>query len=107
MDYENGEVMYAVNGTKGTVTERVVEMNGNPMKTGASGGAWIIDISDNGGARNNLIVGLNAGSIADEPVYQSPIFSHDTIYLYYQVIDESESEHFICPKYRGCKKIEE
>lgn len=73
-NYEMAKFMQRVVGAKGQVGNGVIEMKGNPMRKGNSGGAWI--------AGSN-IVGLNSfhktGNTTDE---WSPNFNHATRTLY-------------------------
>jgi hypothetical protein len=75
LNYGNSMRMQKVYGIKGDVSTGIVEMKGNPMRKGSSGGAWL----DN----NNNAVGLNSfhkkGNTTDE---WGPYFDHDTMTLY-------------------------
>ncbi|WP_342422336.1 hypothetical protein [Paenibacillus sp. FSL E2-0178] len=88
-NYEKGEKMYAVDGTKGTVQDNVVEMIGNPFAPGASGGAWIAKFSTERDGLMNLAVGLNGGYALDgSEKWYSPLFlNRETIDLFYQVMN--------------------
>ncbi|SJN55197.1 hypothetical protein VR7878_01123 [Vibrio ruber DSM 16370] len=73
-NYGSGKYMYKVTGTKGQITGGVVEMRGNPMRSGNSGGAWL---------GSNYAVGLNSfhyrGNNSDE---WGPYFDSNTANLY-------------------------
>ncbi|EPM5418057.1 trypsin-like serine peptidase [Vibrio parahaemolyticus] len=73
-NYGGARYMYQVTGSKGKVTGGVVQMIGNPMRSGNSGGAWL---------GSNIAVGLNSfhytGNSTDE---WSPYFDRDTMSLY-------------------------
>ncbi|OMD67616.1 trypsin-like serine peptidase [Paenibacillus odorifer] len=86
-NYGDNETLFAVNGSKGTVTENVVEMVGNPFKHGDSGGAWIVKINKDGGFGNNVVVGLNGGSDDSSNKY-SPLFTnYETFDLFNRIQD--------------------
>jgi hypothetical protein len=88
LDYENGSVMYAVNGTRGRIVSGVVDMEGNPMRNGASGGAWIANVNSNGhGTYDNLVVGVNSQFVLNEPIYTSSLFDRNTVELFYQTLN--------------------
>ncbi len=76
---DKGERMQRVDGTKGTVSGGLVEMLGNPMGGGCSGGAWIAELTipHVGG---NYAIGLN--SFGESPNEYSPYFDGLTFDLY-------------------------
>jgi hypothetical protein len=86
-NFGEGQVMYAVDGKRGEIKSGIVQMVGNPMGRGCSGGAWIANLSSEGGASRNLSVGLNSFRYANEPnnMY-GPLFTRDTIALYNYVL---------------------
>ena len=73
-NYSNGKYMYQVDGTKGRITNGMVEMKGNPMREGASGGAWL---------SGNTAIGVNSvyedGNKTD---IWGPYFDSATVNLY-------------------------
>jgi V8-like Glu-specific endopeptidase len=52
-----GKIMKKVNGAKGMVTTDVVQMNGNPMRHGNSGGAWQV---------NGVVLGHNSYHVGSD-----------------------------------------
>lgn len=78
-NYGDGSVMYSVNGAKGAAQKGgVVEMLGNPMESGASGGAWIH--LPQGPQGQAFVVGLNSAYGENETMF-SPRFDAKTEYL--------------------------
>jgi hypothetical protein len=61
-NYGAGQSMYRVDGTEGTISENIVQMVGNPMRKGCSGGAWVKIIGD-----KNWVVGINSFSKSLQP----------------------------------------
>ncbi|MCB1033418.1 MAG: hypothetical protein KDD47_06245 [Acidobacteria bacterium] len=82
----DGESMYQVNGTKGTVGARTVEMLGGSMGAGSTGGAWIADIQSNKTETGNYAIGLNAYRTTSANEF-SPRFNEETYDLLLQVMD--------------------
>ncbi|MDR1270248.1 MAG: serine protease [Planctomycetaceae bacterium] len=66
-NYGSGQTMQRVGGTKGNVTNGIVQMLGNPMKQGCSGGGWISDLSASTDVGKNYVVGLNSHGFESEP----------------------------------------
>lgn len=85
-NYGDGKYMQRVDGTKGQVTGGRVEMLGNPMEGGCSGGAWIAELTipHVGG---NYAVGLNSSHTTSTNEW-SPYFDSNTFDLYYYVRDK-------------------
>ena len=61
-NYGGNQYMYRVDGTKGTISKKIVQMVGNPMKHGCSGGAWVKITGD-----KNWVVGLNSFYYPSQP----------------------------------------
>ena len=79
-NYGDGKTMYRVTGPKGTVGRGTVEMLGNPMDRGASGGAWI----GGGGSA----IGLNSHYFRFYPDrVGSPRFDERTLILLANVVN--------------------
>ena len=85
-NYGNAQYMYQVIGTKGTVSNNIVQMVGNPMGHGSSGGAWIGDLSTSYNPNANFAIGLNSFGHKGEPnnMY-GPLFDGNTFNLYQYV----------------------
>ena len=83
-NYGNNQIMYKVDGTRGEVTGGTVEMLGNPMRSGNSGGARFIAASPN----NRQALGNDAfhrtGNTTDE---WGPVFNNSTFTLLRAVRD--------------------
>lgn len=78
-NYGDGQVMYSVAGIKGKAgkaEEGTVEMLGNPMESGASGGAWI-HVRRTPFQGRGFVVGLNAAYGENETML-SPLFDAKT-----------------------------
>jgi hypothetical protein len=78
-NYDNGEVMYTVNGTQGQVLGGVVQMLNNPMLNGSSGGAWV--------AQNTYVIGNQSFSYAGFTEAWGPVYNQDTLNLFATVRD--------------------
>ncbi|MGH1328874.1 hypothetical protein [Bacillus pretiosus] len=86
-NYGNNQTMYAVNGQKGSISNGKVQMKGNPMRKGNSGGAWIGIESDNSLV---YIVGLNSHHITGNDTDEySPYFDQYVKTLYNCVRDKN------------------
>ena len=87
-NYGGGKLMYKVVGTKGTVANQIVQMVGNPMGGGSSGGAWIGDLTTShvGG---NYAIGLNSFGYGSEPnnTY-GPLYDQSTYNLLVYVMQK-------------------
>lgn len=86
VNYGNTQYMYKVVGTKGSNSGGVVQMKGNPMGGGSSGGAWIGDLTTPvvGG---NYAIGLNSFHYTSEPNDEySPLFNTTTYNLLTKVM---------------------
>ena len=81
-NYGSAKYMYQVTGSKGAISGGIVTMNGNPMRHGNSGGAWIGDLSSSFDPSANMAVGLNSfhlsGNTTDE---NGPYFDTNTYNL--------------------------
>jgi hypothetical protein len=84
-DYGNGLYMYKVLGWKGTIQRNIVQMRGNPMGVGISGGPWIGHLTTSG-TGGNYAIGVNSFRPIDEPnnVY-GPYFDSSVTELYQYV----------------------
>jgi len=86
-NYGHAKYMYSVVGTKGKVGKGVVEMLGNPMGHGSSGGAWLVFIP--GASNEYYAIGLNSYQDDRQPENTfGPYFDNDT----YQLYSRSESK---------------
>ena len=73
-NFASARIMQKFDGTKGTVTADVVQMNGNPMRSGNSGGAW-----DVGG----YVVGNNSYHVTGDTTSEwSPYYDSEVINLW-------------------------
>ncbi|MFD1773029.1 trypsin-like serine peptidase [Paenibacillus rhizophilus] len=89
-DFNDGNVMAAVDGTREKINDGSFVMEGNPMGPGSSGGAMMVDLNIEGRKWTNLVVGLNSRSYEDDNTVElSPIFDQHTIDLYNEVLDAS------------------
>ena len=84
INYGSCKYMQKVVGTKGKGSGGVIEMLGNPMTNGCSGGAWIGDLTipHVGG---NYAIGLNSYTIHDGNIW-GPLFDSGFSDLYYYAI---------------------
>lgn len=85
-NYGNTKYMQKVTGSKGSASSGIVEMLGNPMISGCSGGAWIGDLTTPhvGG---NYAIGLNSFHYTSEPENEwSPLFDSGFSSLYYYAL---------------------
>ncbi|BDU00448.1 trypsin-like serine peptidase [Nocardia sputorum] len=72
--YAMGQVMHRVDGTRGTKSGGVIQMLGNPMDGGSSGGAWTV---------GSIVMGNNSARYASNPDAQwGPVFNNYTFDLY-------------------------
>jgi hypothetical protein len=86
-NYGNNQYMYKVQGNKGSNSGGVVEMTGNPMRSGNSGGAWIGDLTTPhvGG---NYAIGLNSFHNDAHPNSEfGPLFDDQTLSLYQKTVN--------------------
>jgi len=82
-NYGGTDDMYAVTGDKGQFTGGLVQMTGNPMGHGSSGGAWIGGLSEDYDPNGNFAIGLNAFKYDDDPSSGwGPLFDWNTWDLY-------------------------
>jgi len=80
-----GCFMYEVSGWKGAVTRNLVQMKGNPMGQGISGGPWIGEVNSSGSS-GNYVIGLNSFYLKDESnTNYSPYLDLATTMLYQRV----------------------
>lgn len=83
-NYGNSQLMQKVDGTRGSVTGGTVEMLGNPMRKGNSGGAWfIVASSSNRQAMGNQSFN-KSGNTTDA---WGPVFTNSTFSLLRAVRD--------------------
>lgn len=76
--------MYKVEGSKGKVANGLVEMKDNPFGHGASGGAWIGELTiPHVGV--NYAIGLNSHSNHGDNSLYSPYFDATTFNLFKRV----------------------
>lgn len=81
-NYGSNKYMYKVDGSKGTVSNGVVEMRDNPMRSGNSGGAWIGDLTTNPYPGANYAIGLNSFHREDPTSEFGPYFDNDTYFIF-------------------------
>lgn len=89
-NYGSNQYMYKVVGDKGPISGNVVQMNNNPMNYGASGGAWIAELTTPhvGG---NYAVGVNSFIMpADPGKVWGPLFDNDFAVLYNKAVNCKE-----------------
>ncbi|WHS98747.1 MAG: hypothetical protein LZT29_01695 [Pantoea stewartii] len=81
-NYEKGNYLMKMSGTQRRVSgSSVVEMRTNRMRSGNSGGAWIINIGENN-TKGNHVTGINSFHYANTPDSEfSPVFDKDFITL--------------------------
>ncbi|MGG6177165.1 trypsin-like serine peptidase [Pantoea allii] len=81
-NYEKGHYLMAMSGTQMRVTgSPVIEMQINRMRSGNSGGAWIVNFSDNN-VNSNYVTGINSFHYTNKPDSEfSPLFDKDFITL--------------------------
>lgn len=73
-NYGMGQYLMKVSGVRGNMTGSVAKMPDNPMRSGNSGGAWIVDLKDSN-VNGNYIVGINSFSYQnDKNSNYSPVF---------------------------------
>lgn len=84
-NFEIGEYQQRVDGTKGQAFSGLVQMRGNSMSHGASGGAWIGDLSTPHPGPN-IAIGLNSFKQDPENVW-GPLFDLQT----YQLLVRAEA----------------
>ena len=85
-NYDDGKYMQKVAGNKGKISGGEVEMLGNPMESGCSGGAWIGDLTASGGV-GNYVIGLNSNHSTHQNEW-SPFFDTGFSSLYRYVTGE-------------------
>lgn len=86
-NYGNNRYMYEDEGSKGPVSNGIVQMNNNPMNFGASGGAWIAELTipHVGG---NYAVGLNSFINSSNPGKMwGPLFDSGFVSLYNKTVN--------------------
>ena len=86
-NYGNNKYMYEVEGDKGPIGGGIVQMNNNPMNFGASGGAWIAELTTPhvGG---NYAVGLNSFIRSSDPGKMwGPYFDSEFYSLYQKTVN--------------------
>lgn len=89
-NYGSNQYMYRVDGDKGPVSNGIVQMNNNPMNFGASGGAWIADLTipHVGG---NYAVGLNSFINSSNPGKMwGPLFDQEFVGLYNKAVNNCQ-----------------
>lgn len=75
VNYGNNQYMYAVTGNRGSIGNNIVQMLGNPMTYGASGGSWF--------GEGRYAIGTNSHIYTNAPgnMY-GPLFNANTITLF-------------------------
>lgn len=74
-NYGATKYMYKVAGKRGKITDGVVQMRGNPMREGSSGGAWL---------KGSYAIGLNSFYIRGNRTNMwGPYFDNNTLDLYH------------------------
>ncbi len=92
VNYGNGKYMFQIAGTKGTNLHGIVEMLGNPMEHGSSGGAWIAELN-NANSGGNYAVGINSFGLSSKPDSEfSPLFGSDFVAFYNQAQNDDCKE---------------
>lgn len=85
-NYQGGNLMQKVDGTKGYMKAGNVQMLGNPMRSGCSGGAWIAELNTQQ-ISGNFAVGLNSHyHVNNNDDLDSPYFGDDFVNLYHQAL---------------------
>lgn len=81
-NYEKGNYLMKMSGTQMRISgSSVIEMQVNRMRSGNSGGAWIVNISDNN-VNSNYVSGINSFHYTNKPDSEfSPMFDRDFITL--------------------------
>src|SRR5262249_55629924 len=80
MNFGNAQIMYKISGSNGPYsTTAFVQMVGNPMRHGNSGGAWHVR---DGASRVNILLGINSFHANDATDEYSPYLNADAIKLY-------------------------
>lgn len=83
-NYGNSQLMQKVSGTRGSLTGGTVEMRGNPMRKGNSGGAWFIVASSNNRQAMGNQSFNKSGNTTDA---WGPVFTNSTFSLLRAVRD--------------------
>lgn len=86
-NYGSNQYMYKVVGDKGPISGNIVQMNNNPFNFGASGGAWIAELTTPhvGG---NYAVGVNSFIRSSDPGRMwGPLFDADFAALYTKAVN--------------------
>ncbi|GEO85564.1 MULTISPECIES: trypsin-like serine peptidase [Alphaproteobacteria] len=87
-NFGDGRFLYKVDGEWAAISGGIVTMQGNPMRSGNSGGAWFTDFKVDGGIGENRVISLNShhvvGNTQDE---NGPLFTVDTNRLLTHVRD--------------------
>ena len=86
----NNQYMYKVVGDKGPIYNGIVQMNNNPFNGGASGGAWIGDLTTPyvGG---NYAIGLNSFIRQSDPNKMwGPLFDNEWVNLYNKTVNNCQ-----------------
>lgn len=78
-NYDNGEVMYTVNGTPGQVFNSQVQMVGNSMGEGASGGAWV--------SQGRYVISNHSFSYPGVTDAWGPVYNQETLDVFAAVRD--------------------
>ena len=86
-NYGNQSQMYAAAGQIASRPPGLVEMSGNPMGPGCSGGPWISKVNSNYDPQSNIATGLNSFKydLSSDRVY-GPLFTQRTVDLYNWVL---------------------
>lgn len=84
-NYGNSQYMYAVDGSKGTLSGHIVQMVNNPMRNGNSGGAWIGDLN-----KGDYAVGLNSFHVSGESTSEYGPFFNDETWDLYQFVKQGK-----------------
>lgn len=84
-NFGSGEVLYAANGKKGRINSGTLQMLGNPMRHGNSGGAWIGCTRE--GEVSDYAVGINSFHYDSETDNEySPLFIQGNINRLFQCV---------------------
>ena len=85
-NYGNNQIMQKVTGTRGDLTGGTIEMLGNPMRKGNSGGAWFITSDQDGG--NKAMGNQSFNKKGNNTDAWGPVFNDKTFGLLKGVRDQ-------------------
>jgi len=88
-ELSSGQVQYAVLGTAGTVSSSRIEMVGNPMGPGSSGGAWSGDVT-NSALSGNHVFSVNSSHDQSGQNMYGPLFDAAVANLYNYVENDCQ-----------------